>query len=78
MLFAGTLEAANGVRTMPIDDRPTIAAPDDDPYLWLEEIEGQRAHAFADQQSKATLEKFGDCRLCGGPGHAGGNLRPAG
>ena len=24
---------------MDIDDRPTIAAPDDDPYLWLEEIE---------------------------------------
>jgi prolyl oligopeptidase len=44
---------------MPIDDRPTIAAPDDDPYLWLEEIEGQRATAFVDQQSKATLEKFG-------------------
>jgi prolyl oligopeptidase len=44
---------------MPIDDRPTIAAPDDDPYLWLEEIEGQRATAFADRQSKATLEKFG-------------------
>jgi prolyl oligopeptidase len=44
---------------MPIDDRPTIAAPDDDPYLWLEEIEGQRATAFADRQSKTTLEKFG-------------------
>ena len=44
---------------MPIDDRPTIAAPDDDPYLWLEEIEGQAATAFADQQSKSTLEKFG-------------------
>jgi prolyl oligopeptidase len=44
---------------MSIDDRPTIDAPDDDPYLWLEEIEGQAATAFADQQSKATLEKFG-------------------
>ncbi len=44
---------------MPIDDRPTIAAPDDDPYLWLEEIEGEAATAFADRQSKATLEKFG-------------------
>jgi prolyl oligopeptidase len=44
---------------MPLDDRPTIAAPDDDPYLWLEEIEGQAATAFADRQSKATLEKFG-------------------
>ncbi len=29
---------ALGVLAMPIDDRPTIAAPDDDPYLWLEEI----------------------------------------
>jgi prolyl oligopeptidase len=48
---------------MPIDDRPTIAAPDDDPYLWLEEIEGQRATAFADRQSKATLEKFGNSRF---------------
>jgi prolyl oligopeptidase len=45
---------------MSIDDRPTLAAPDDDPYLWLEEIEGQRATAFADEQSKATLEKFGN------------------
>ena len=44
---------------MPIDDRPTITAPDDDPYLWLEEVEGQAATAFADRQSKATLEKFG-------------------
>jgi prolyl oligopeptidase len=44
---------------MSIDDRPTITAPDDDPYLWLEEIEGQAATAFADRQSKAVLEKFG-------------------
>ena len=28
---------------MPVDARPTIAAPDDDPYLWLEEIDGERA-----------------------------------
>ena len=45
---------------MPVDDRPTIAAPDDDPYLWLEEIEGERALDFVEQQSKRTLEKFGD------------------
>src|SRR5712675_1529558 len=51
--------SARGVRTMLIDDRPTIAAPDDDPYLWLEEIEGPVATAFADRQSNATLEKFG-------------------
>jgi prolyl oligopeptidase len=44
---------------MPIDDRPTIAAPDDDPYLWLEEIEGERALDFVDRQSLITLEAFG-------------------
>src|SRR5437899_10576467 len=48
-----------GARTMPIDDRPTIAAPDDDPYLWLEEIEGERALDFVDRQSRLTLEAFG-------------------
>jgi prolyl oligopeptidase len=48
---------------MSIDDRPTIAAPDDDPYLWLEEIEGARAVAFAEQQSRLTLQKFGDARF---------------
>jgi prolyl oligopeptidase len=45
---------------MLIDDRPTIASPDDDPYLWLEQIEGERALAFVAQQSKLTLERFGD------------------
>ena len=44
---------------MPIDDRPTIAVPDDDPYLWLEEIEGERALDFVDRQSLRTLESFG-------------------
>jgi hypothetical protein len=45
---------------MSIDDRPTLAAPDDDPYLWLEEIEGERALNFVDRQNRLTLEKFGD------------------
>ena len=44
---------------MAIDDRPTIAAPDDDPYLWLEEVEGERALDFVDRQSRLTLEAFG-------------------
>ncbi|MGX9430786.1 MULTISPECIES: prolyl oligopeptidase family serine peptidase [Bradyrhizobium] len=43
---------------MTIDDRPTIAAPDDDPYLWLEEIEGARALEFVEGQNGLTLEKF--------------------
>jgi len=45
---------------MPIDDRPTIAAPDDDPYLWLEDIEGAGALDFVEQQNRRTLQKFGD------------------
>jgi prolyl oligopeptidase len=45
---------------MPIDARPTIAAPDDDPYLWLEEIEGEAALAFVEQQNARTLQAFGD------------------
>jgi prolyl oligopeptidase len=44
---------------MAIDDRPTIATPDDDPYLWLEEIEGERTLDFVDRQSRLTLEAFG-------------------
>ena len=44
---------------MPIDDRPTLAAPDDDPYLWLEEIEGRRALDFVERQNHLTLDKFG-------------------
>jgi len=44
---------------MAIDDRPTIAAPDNDPYRWLEEVEGGRALDFAEQQSRLTLQKFG-------------------
>jgi prolyl oligopeptidase len=45
---------------MSIDDRPTIAAPDDDPYLWLEEIEGEQAVDFVGRQNARTLEKFGN------------------
>jgi len=43
---------------MPVDARPTIAAPDDDPYLWLEEIEGPRAIAWVEAQNAATLARF--------------------
>ena len=46
-----------------MDDRPTIAAPDDDPYLWLEEVEGPRALDFVAQQTRLTLEKFGDTQF---------------
>ena len=43
--------------------RPTLAAPDDDPYLWLEEIDGERALAWVEAQNAATLARFGDARF---------------
>jgi prolyl oligopeptidase len=45
------------------DPRPTLEAPDDDPYLWLEEIEGPRALAWIDDQNAATMQRFGDARF---------------
>ena len=45
------------------DSRPTVEAPDDDPYLWLEEIDGPRALAWAEGQNSATLARFGDARF---------------
>jgi prolyl oligopeptidase len=42
------------------DPRPTLEAPDDDPYLWLEEIDGDRAVAWVEEQNAATLARFGN------------------
>src|SRR4051812_46482451 len=50
---------------MPVDDRPTIAAPDDDPHLWLEEVEGERATGFVEQQNRRTLQAFGNAQFAG-------------
>jgi prolyl oligopeptidase len=44
---------------MSIDARPTLDAPDDDPWLWLEEVEGARAAAWVGQQNARTLAAFG-------------------
>ena len=40
-------------------DAPTLADPDRDPWLWLEEVEGERATAWADAQTAATLARYG-------------------
>src|SRR5947208_3757635 len=48
---------------MPVDPRPTIEAPDDDPYLWLEEIEHPRVLDWVEAQNAATLERFSDARV---------------
>jgi prolyl oligopeptidase len=45
------------------DPRPTLEAPDDDPYLWLEEIDGEPALAWVETQNAATLARFGDARF---------------
>lgn len=45
------------------DPRPTLAAPDDDPYLWLEEIEGPRALKWVRARNRATLARFADARF---------------
>lgn len=43
----------------PPESQPTLEAPDADPRLWLEEIEGERALAWVDAQSRATLDRYG-------------------
>ncbi|KJC39101.1 peptidase S9 [Bradyrhizobium sp. LTSP885] len=48
---------------MSLDERPTLAAPDDDPHLWLEDIEGERALDFVERQNQRTLDKFGGPRF---------------
>ena len=40
-------------------EKPTLADPDDDPYLWLEQIEGRRALDFVERQKSRTLQAFG-------------------
>jgi prolyl oligopeptidase len=45
---------------MSIDDRPTLAAPDDDPYLWLEDIEGESAVDFVERQNAHMMQQFAD------------------
>jgi prolyl oligopeptidase len=42
-----------------VDPRPTLAQPDDDPYLWLEDIDGARATAWADAESALTMARYG-------------------
>jgi len=46
-----------------VDPRPTVAAPDDDPYLWLEQIDDARALAWVEERNRATLARFGNARF---------------
>ncbi len=46
-----------------MDLRPTLDAPDDDPYLWLEEVEGKAALAWVADQNARTRARFADDRV---------------
>jgi prolyl oligopeptidase len=43
--------------------RPTLAAPDDDPWIWLEEVEGARALEWVAAENARTLGRFADARF---------------
>jgi prolyl oligopeptidase len=45
-----------------VDPRPTLDAPDDDPWTWLEEVEDDRALAWVEAQNSATLARLADAR----------------
>jgi prolyl oligopeptidase len=44
---------------MSVDIRPTVASPDDDPFVWLEEVDGVRADAWVREQNTRTTAAFG-------------------
>lgn len=39
-------------------DLPTLDRPDEDPYLWLEEVSGEKAVAWVDERSAKTRAAF--------------------
>ena len=41
-----------------IDPRPTAADPDNDPYLWLEDIDGEAPLSWVELQNARTLARF--------------------
>ncbi|MCJ2059469.1 prolyl oligopeptidase family serine peptidase [Methylobacterium sp. J-048] len=46
--------------TAQIDPRPSLQHPDDDPHLWLEEIDGPEALAWVEARNAETLARYGD------------------
>ncbi|MCG7362922.1 prolyl oligopeptidase family serine peptidase [Roseomonas sp. ACRSG] len=49
--------------TIAPDARPTLENPDDDPFLWLEEVEGAEALAWVEAQNEKTLARLSDARV---------------
>ncbi|AJD43811.1 hypothetical protein C9413_18645 [Rhizobium sp. SEMIA 4085] len=48
-----------------IDPPPTLNAPDDDPCLWLEDIDGEKVLVWVADQSARTLARSGGPRFEG-------------
>lgn len=46
-----------------IDPRPTVDAPDDDPYIWLEDIDGEAALVWVETQNVRTLSRYAKSRF---------------
>ena len=42
-----------------VDVRPTVEAPDDDPYPWPEATESPQALAWVEAQNSVTMKRFG-------------------
>jgi prolyl oligopeptidase len=62
LVLRGDLNSENPPVPAP-DPRPTLAAPDDDPYIWLEDVEGEGALVWIESQNAKTLRCFGDARF---------------
>ncbi|MGI9501628.1 MAG: prolyl oligopeptidase family serine peptidase, partial [Geminicoccaceae bacterium] len=45
---------------MPTSGRPTLETPDDDPRLWLEAIDDEKALQWVERQNGITLDRYGD------------------
>ena len=62
---------------MSLDARPTIAAPDDDPYLWLEEIEGERRSPGSRHRTRGRWRPSATAEFAADRDVARGDPRPA-
>jgi prolyl oligopeptidase len=55
---ATTLTMTSALGAQPAGQQPAPAAAAEDPYIWLEEVQGERALAWARTESQRTLNAF--------------------
>ncbi len=56
-VLASYKERVTAMGVPAVNPGPTLAAPDDDPFLWLEERDDPRALAWVEEQNAATLAR---------------------